>query len=94
MVSTDLTLSKCNVKASCSNFGFFMGSNKKKWKTKAAAVPCLVDEDGSKASINDHEELGVENDDLEELRVENELEQHANQNVDQVINLVGVVFLY
>jgi hypothetical protein len=41
-----------------------------------------VDEDGSEASINDHEKLGVENEDLEELHAENELKQHANQNVD------------
>jgi hypothetical protein len=37
-----------------------------------------VDEDGSEASVNDHEELSVENEDLEELHAENELEQHAN----------------
>ncbi len=41
-----------------------------------------MDEDCFEASINDHEELGVENEDLEELHAENELEQHANQNVD------------
>jgi len=59
-----------------------MGSNKKKQKTKAVAILCLVDEDGSEASINDHEELGAENEDLEELHAENELKQHDNQNVD------------
>jgi hypothetical protein len=59
-----------------------MGSNKKKQKTKAVVVLCLVDEDGSEASINDHEELGAKNEDLKELHAENELEQHDNQNVD------------
>jgi len=40
-----------------------------------------VDKDDSKTSANDHEKLGVKNEDLEELHVENE-KQHANQNAD------------
>jgi phosphopantothenoylcysteine synthetase/decarboxylase len=57
-----------------------MGSNKKKQRIKVV-VPCLVDEDDSGTSANDHEKLGVKNEDLEELHVENE-KQHANQNAD------------
>jgi hypothetical protein len=41
--------------------------------TKATAIPCLVDENGSEASVNDHEKLGAENEDLEELHAKNEL---------------------
>ncbi len=57
-----------------------MGNNKKKRKTKVIIVPSLVDENDSKASANDHEKLGVENEDPEELHAENE--KHADQNVD------------
>jgi len=59
-----------------------MGSNEKKQKTIAATIPCLVDEDDFKTFVNDHEKLGAENEDLEELHVKNELKQHANQNAD------------
>jgi hypothetical protein len=54
-----------------------MGSNKNKQKTKVVVVPCLVDENDFGTSANDHEKLGVKNEDLEELHVENE-KQHAN----------------
>jgi len=53
-----------------------MGNNKKKQKTKVIIVPSLVDENDSKASANDHEKLGVENEDPEELHAENE--KHAD----------------
>ncbi len=70
-------LNKCNVRVSCSNFGFFMGSNKKKRKTKVIVVPCLVDGDDFGTSAKDHEKLSVKNEDPKELHVENE-KQRAN----------------
>jgi hypothetical protein len=40
--------------------------------TKDATFPRLVDENSFEAFVDDHEELGAKNDDLEELPMENE----------------------
>ncbi len=56
-------MNKCDVRVSCSNFEFFMGSNRNKWKIKVVVIPHFVDEDSFGAFTNGHEKLHVENED-------------------------------
>jgi hypothetical protein len=54
------------------------GKQQKETKDYSCYNSLLVDEDDFKTFVNDHEKLGAENEDLEELHVNNELKQHAN----------------
>jgi len=56
-------LNKCDVRVSCSNFEFFMESNRNKWNIKVVVIPHFVDEDSSGASTNGHEKLHAKNED-------------------------------
>jgi hypothetical protein len=74
----DLTFEQTQCKSfDILNFEFLMQSNKNKQKTKVATVHHLMDEHDFRLFVDDHKEIHVKKEDLEELHGKNE-KKHAD----------------